>query len=345
MAPPAWPAEGLERVTRCPACGSPDRSVLHDGLVDTLFGAPGAWRMLACSSCRSAYLDPRPAPGALPLAYARYYTHEQRDDDDLAVSPTGMKARVAQWLVRQHVAQVYAPAGDSRFLPGASLLRALHLSRAQVDATMRHLPRPWGHARLLDIGCGSGRFMAWARYAGWHCTGTEVDDHAAARARALGFEVHAASLEALVASGRRFEQVTLSHVVEHVHDPALLLRQACSLLVPGGRLWLETPNAQAFGHDLFGPAWRGLEPPRHLQLFTVAPLRRLCEASGFVEVVPAPWQPGWRVTFGASRMLASGMGRKAPRWRAWLAPWVSVRQPERSELITLIARAPGQRVG
>ncbi len=56
--------------------------------------------------------------------------------------------------------------------------------------------------------------------------------------------------------------------VEHVHDPISLLVACYQALKPGGRLVLLTPNVDSLGHKLLGEDWRGLEPPRHLYLFS-----------------------------------------------------------------------------
>lgn len=71
-----WPEGGLEAIGHCPACGADARRLLHDGLVDQNFGgAPGRWTSWMCRRCRTAYLDPRPTPPTIALAYRAYYTH------------------------------------------------------------------------------------------------------------------------------------------------------------------------------------------------------------------------------------------------------------------------------
>ncbi len=43
---PAWPAEELEAVDRCPLCGCADRKALHQDLTDRVFFcAPGRWSL------------------------------------------------------------------------------------------------------------------------------------------------------------------------------------------------------------------------------------------------------------------------------------------------------------
>src|SRR5690348_5553910 len=72
----AWPMKDLEEVPACPACGARGRSLLYDGLTDRLFyAAPGSWRLVSCSDCASAFLDPRPTEASIGRAYLTYYTH------------------------------------------------------------------------------------------------------------------------------------------------------------------------------------------------------------------------------------------------------------------------------
>jgi 2-polyprenyl-3-methyl-5-hydroxy-6-metoxy-1,4-benzoquinol methylase len=48
-----------------------------------------------------------------------------------------------------------------------------------------------------------------------------------------------------------FDMVTMSHVIEHVHDPAAVLRECRRILAPDGVLLLATPNARSWGHAVF----------------------------------------------------------------------------------------------
>lgn len=339
--PACWPDGSLETLGHCPICGSPERILLHDSLTDRLFfSAPGRWTLYSCEACRGAYLDPRPTRGAIHLAYKNYYTHFNRPDDDPAEPGTGGIASFKQTVLRQYIRMKFGRSPEP-FRNAFSLAMFLRPRlRVAFDGAMRHLPRPQAGHRLLDIGCGSGRFMAWARLAGWSCAGTEVDPVAAAHARARGFEVHLADARDLLDSKVRFHAVTMSHVIEHVHEPLALLQTARNLLHPGGFFWIETPNIDAHGHDCFGADWRGLEPPRHLQLFHHVLLQQAMMKAGFLHVQLAPWQADWRATFQSSRQLAEQRG--APDFGASAAikkgETVGRDDPFKREFITLIAR-------
>jgi len=52
----------------------------------------------------------------------------------------------------------------------------------------------------------------------------------------------------------------------------------------GGKLILTTPNANGLAHKIYKEFWRGLEPPRHIQIFTPNSLEDLVRRAGFSEV-------------------------------------------------------------
>jgi SAM-dependent methyltransferase len=157
-------------------------------------------------------------------------------------------------------------------------------------ASIRREDRGLGRAgapgrRLLDVGCGNGQFLLWARELGWECHGVELDAAAARVARDQGISVLGSSLDELPpGSAGSFDAITLSHVIEHVHDPIDMLRRCRDLLRPGGYLWLETPNTESLGYSMYGASWRGLETPRHLVLFNFASLCWSLERAGFERV-------------------------------------------------------------
>ena len=135
--------------------------------------------------------------------------------------------------------------------------------------------------KLLDLGCGNGRFLALMRDAGWDVRGVEPDPAAAKVAQEqFGIPVIVGPLEDARLPAESFDAITLSHVVEHVYDPIALLSECRRLLKPKGRAVIVTPNIRSLGHQKFGSSWRGLEPPRHLLIFSLTTLRVCCEKAG-----------------------------------------------------------------
>lgn len=104
-----------------------------------------------------------------------------------------------------------------------------------------------GCSRLLEIGCGVGAQLRllFRRYPDLHMTGVDVSDTQIQRARLLlAEELSAGQLElytcrgdALPFADSSFDAVYICFVLEHVADPAAVIREAKRVLVAGGLLY------------------------------------------------------------------------------------------------------------
>ena len=97
--------------------------------------------------------------------------------------------------------------------------------------------------RLLDIGAGSGAFLAQAKKRGWKIKGIELDPQAIQYAkRKLGITLFRGELFDLKTPRHFFDVVHLNHVLEHIYNPVELLKRIKLILKPGGYLIIEVPN-------------------------------------------------------------------------------------------------------
>ncbi len=252
-------------VPSCAVCGAEPSETLHDGLA-------GRWRLVRCTGCGTARLNPRPADDEIPALYGEgYYTHEP---PRTASPPRALRAgRNAHLNAR--LGYALEPASPVGRLAG----RLVPPLAAMAERSVRSLP-PGG--RLLDVGCGNGLFVAEAGLAGWEASGIDPDAAAVAAGRHAGLDLTTESIaERAQREPAAFAAVTLSHSIEHVPDPVAVLRAAHDLLRPGGRVWLATPNLGAWGHRRFGARWLHLDPPRHLVLFDAPALATALVRAGF----------------------------------------------------------------
>jgi 2-polyprenyl-3-methyl-5-hydroxy-6-metoxy-1,4-benzoquinol methylase len=263
-----------EEVTDCLFCNK-QGTLLYSGLSDRLFGAAGRWGFLQCTGCGLAWLNPRPTSADLSKAYRTYYTHAgtAKGNGDRSLV-AGLRKRTKGGLYAfvsgcNELADGWVWGQVGRILSWVPLLK----ERA-VMGTM--CLNGANRGKLLDLGCGDGRFLAMMRDAGWDVKGVEPDP-AAARTAQQEFGISVTTLEDGRLPDESFDAITLSHVIEHVHDPVALLSECRRLLKPEGRAVIVTPNIGSLGHQKFGSSWRGLEPPRHLHLFSLRTLRVCCE--------------------------------------------------------------------
>jgi len=263
----------------CSVCGTQGKT-LYTGLRDGLFNAPGEWSFKKCPNvnCGLVWLDPMPAEEAITLAYRDYYTHQDPEH-----WPTTRTRRAYAFIQEGYLAQRYgyfrSSAAPWKRLLG--MLMYLHPGRREdVNFNVMYLPAALqGH--LLEIGCGSGKLLTRMKKMGWQVEGVDFDASAVENARSKGLQVQRGTVEGQAYPNDHFDVIFMSHLIEHVHDPASLLCEARRILKPGGRLILITPNSESFGHAVFHEAWRGLEVPRHLHIFTMRALRNLAEKAGF----------------------------------------------------------------
>jgi len=281
---PSWETGDLEAVGACPACGSGRQEVLYAELRDQVFGiVDGKWSLQRCLACSSAYLDPRPAAHAIHRLYAgEYYTHAT----PLVGRQDGSGSRLGR-----RVRSVLDP--------------RLRMARARQR---RHLGSPRCGTRLLDVGCGSGQFVADALARGWDATGIDSDAVAITAGQRLGLPLSTESLEEIArAQPRSVDVMTMEHVIEHVPDPVGFLACAREVLAPSGTLWLATPNIEAAGHRRFKAAWKHLDPPRHLVVFSPTALDAALAAAGFARVRSLRSASGTIETYAHSWRINRGL--------------------------------------
>lgn len=136
------------------------------------------------------------------------------------------------------------------------------------------------HGSILDIGCGTGAFLAEMKSAGWQTTGLEPD----ATARENAFKLHRIDPllpEVLFSLPKEsFDAITLWHVLEHVHDVQGYLKQCRSLLKENGKIFIAVPNYNSYDAAVYGDAWAAYDVPRHLYHFTVKSMEAILKLNG-----------------------------------------------------------------
>jgi 2-polyprenyl-3-methyl-5-hydroxy-6-metoxy-1,4-benzoquinol methylase/FtsZ-binding cell division protein ZapB len=144
-------------------------------------------------------------------------------------------------------------------------------------------------ARLLDLGCSHGGFLALAQLAGFNATGIELSPWVAEYARkSFGVDVREASIERQCFEPGSFDVICMFDVLEHLQEPVRTLKCCAQALSPNGILLIQTPQYPA-GMDLAAlqehqhPFLKMLLPNEHLFLFSGQSVKRLLTDTGFSE--------------------------------------------------------------
>ena len=188
--------------TRCALCGSGDAEIAASGFDFEYDTAPNEFRFLRCRACAHVYLSPRPPASDLSVIYPPNY---------------------------------YAFAGPGNPLV-ARLRRRWEAGKVRL---YRELVGP-GPRRLLDVGCGNGRFLSLLRDFGapeWQLVGIDFDEAAVAqlpRARIRG--ARRADRGSPGRAKASFDAVIMLQLIEHVEDPVAICASGAPAAAARGRL-------------------------------------------------------------------------------------------------------------
>lgn len=139
-------------------------------------------------------------------------------------------------------------------------------------------------ARILDVGCGAGDFLAAAKEFGFKPTGIDVSEAGARLCRQRGFEAFSGDF-LTEQFGTEFDAVTMWDVIEHLRDPGAFFERSHGVLREDGLFIGKVP---AFGNVSVElskriPRLAGmlLGAPDHVQYFTQSSLGVLLRRTGF----------------------------------------------------------------
>lgn len=125
---------------------------------------------------------------------------------------------------------------------------------------------------VLDIGSGTGDFLAEAKKQNWKTVGMEPSDKAKSIAKQKGVCL-VESYDEL--EDHYFDVITMWHVLEHVPDLDFQINELKRLLKPDGTIIIAVPNYKSFDAHFYGKYWAAYDVPRHLWHFSKSAIQQL----------------------------------------------------------------------
>lgn len=205
------------------------------------------FNIVSCKSCGFKFTNPRPDDSVL----GNYYKAEEY------VSHTNTKKGIVNKLY--HAVRSY------------TLKKKIQLIDSYVS-----------RGTILDYGCGTGMFLSACKKVGWEGFGMEPDDNARKIASEQGLNVFSdkGKIQTYI-TDKKFNAITLWHVLEHVTDMSETLSFFKTRLEKDGILIIAVPNHVSYDAEYYKEFWAAYDVPRHLHHFELKSMKALLENAGF----------------------------------------------------------------
>jgi len=199
---------------------------------------------MKCTTCKFELTNPRPSFHEIP----RYY------QSNLYISHTNGSKRLTDRAYR--IARQYNLRNKEKLIA--------KLSKEKT---------------LLDVGCGTGEFLAHMLQKNWMADGVEPSPDANQKAKEKTEKHIYSSLSEI--PQKQYGIITLWHVLEHIHEPHRTLKQLYQLLKPAGKIIVAVPNRNSYDAAHYKKYWAAYDVPRHLWHFSQSHMEQLLQENGF----------------------------------------------------------------
>ena len=241
---------------KCPWCNSENNSKFLE--LKDYFLTQENFEILECNDCKLLFTTPCPAPDKI----GDYY----KSDDYLSHNESK----------KGIVPQIY------------NLVKKVNIKN-KFNITVNG--QQTTDNSILDIGCGVGDFLNYAKEKGCNITGIEPSEDARKIAEEkLGTKIFSPE-ELQNIPNESFDIVTMWHVLEHVADLKTEISHLQRIIKKNGRLVLALPNYKSFDAEYYKDKWAAYDVPRHLNHFSRTSIRNIFSQTKLqlTDIKPLKW--------------------------------------------------------
>ncbi|MFH2020855.1 MAG: class I SAM-dependent methyltransferase [archaeon] len=133
--------------------------------------------------------------------------------------------------------------------------------------------------KFLDVGCGSGMFLAKMKKLGLEVYG--IEPGTIPKQAIKSYNIQNVETQKSKFKEGFFDIITMNHVIEHSKTPFSDIKKLRTYLKNGGTFIIAAPNTDSIAFKIFGKYWAQVDAPRHKALFGAKILKKMLEEAGF----------------------------------------------------------------
>ncbi len=227
----------FEKVEKCPVCESTDFSNYKIIKDHAISGE--SFALSKCAKCSFIFTNPRPS---IPFI-GKYYEHPNY------ISHTNKSKNITDILYKT-------------------------IRKYTLNKKVKLINSLSEKGKILDIGCGNGHFLNECANNNWQVFGMESNETARNNATELIQKNIYNSIEQ-VCETKKYNIITLWHVLEHIHELDVYLKTIKKCLKKGGKIIIAVPNVESYDAKYFDEFWAAYDVPRHLYHFSSKTIKKL----------------------------------------------------------------------
>lgn len=260
-----------ETITICPNCKSKKVKAWCEGSDKMYEISDYKFLFSRCKECGLVFMSKRPVQEEIHKFYPAEYLPYQTEQEKVSIP----KELIPTWI--RICTKFINP-----------ITRTLwHKSLVKLEQKINeHYKLPCASAVILDYGCGSELFLNRAAALGWKTIGVDFTDSVVERVKKHGHTGYNAKEDFWEnIQNETLHLIRLNHVFEHLYKPKETLEIFYRKLVRGGILHISMPNPNSISARLFKSSWIGLDPPRHIMLYTPSLMFKILSECSFEKIV------------------------------------------------------------
>ena len=233
----------------CKICGG-QLTVFIKDIFDDRHGFVGRFDIYRCTTCGFGQTIPEIPADRIGEIYTRFYPRKNTINLDE--------------IKKQQRVKIMTPI--LRWLLGVNNTAHYHIRKG---------------SKVLDVGCGDCTSIREINAFGAEAYGIEPDQNIREMVETLGLSVHVGMFHEMPYADVFFDYITMSQVLEHVHDPIELLRSFRRILKDNGQIIVGIPNIDSRLRKRYGTRWLNWHVPYHINHFSRKSLFCMAEKSGY----------------------------------------------------------------